>query len=58
MATFDIVIIPLVPIVSIELTVVFAGIPVPLTVAPTTRSTVLISVMVVDPVVNFPCITN
>ena len=54
MAAFDIVIEPLVPKVSIELTVVFAGIPVPVIVAPTTSPVVLISVTDVDPVVNFP----
>ena len=58
MAAFDIVIVPLVPTVSIETTVVFAGIPVPLIVAPTTSPVVLIFETDVDPVVNFPRTTN
>ena len=57
-ATLDIVITPFTPTVSIEVMVVFAGIPVPLIDAPTTRFAVLISLIDVDPVVTFPFISN
>ena len=56
----DIVIVPLwsLPTTSIEDIVVFAGIPVPSIVAPTTSCVVVISVIVVEPVVTLPVRSN